>query len=70
MPAGEAEKLSEEAIADIVQNIASPVEIAAIMQSMQVPFSAEHLAPTHGADRLTTNFQKAVMLGIYGADLG
>jgi hypothetical protein len=70
VPAGEAEKLSDEAIADIVQNIASPVEIAAIMQSMQVPFTAEYLAPTQGSDRLTTNFQKAVMLGIYGADLG
>lgn len=70
VPAGEAEKLSAEAIADIVQNIASPVEIAAILQSMDVPFSAEYLAPTQGADRLTTNFQKAVMLGIYGADLG
>jgi hypothetical protein len=70
VPAGEAEKLSEEAVADIVQNIASPVEIAAILQSMEVPFSAEYLASTQGADRLTTNFQKAVMLGIYGADLG
>ncbi|MBE0678670.1 MAG: hypothetical protein IH592_07890 [Bacteroidales bacterium] len=70
VPAGEAEKLSEEAVADIVQNIASPVEIAAILQSMEVPFSAEYLAPTQGADRLTTNFQKAVMLGMYGADLG
>ena len=70
VPAGEAEKLSEEAIADIVQNIASPVEIAAILQALNVPFSAEHLATTQGADRLTTNFQKAVMLGIYGADLG
>jgi len=70
VPAGEAEKLSEEAVADIVQNIASPVEIAAILQTMKVPFSAEYLAPTQGADRLTTNFQKAVMLGIYGADLG
>jgi hypothetical protein len=70
VPAGEAEKLSEEAVADIVQNIASPVEIAAILQSIEVPFSAEYLAPTQGADRLTTNFQKAVMLGIYGADLG
>jgi hypothetical protein len=70
VPAGESEKLSEEAIADIVQNIASPVEIAAIMQSMNVPFSAEYLTPTQGSDRLTTNFQKAVMLGIYGADLG
>lgn len=70
VPAGEAEKLSEEAVADIVQNIASPVEIAAILQNMEVPFTAEYLAPTQGADRLTTNFQKAVMLGIYGADLG
>lgn len=70
VPAGEAEKLSEEAVADIVQNIASPVEISSILQSMQVPFSAGYLAPTQGADRLTTNFQKAVMLGIYGADLG
>ncbi|MDX9902707.1 MAG: hypothetical protein RB288_01345 [Bacteroidales bacterium] len=70
VPAGEAEKLSDEAIADIVQNIASPVEIAAIMQSMQVPFTAEYLAPTQDAERLTTNYQKAVMLGIYGADLG
>ena len=70
VPAGEAEKLSEEAVADIVQNIASPVEIAALLQSMEVPFSVEYLAPTQGADRLTTNFQKAVMLGVYGADLG
>jgi len=70
VPSGEAEKLSDEALADIVQNIASPVEIAAILQSMQVPFSAGYLAPTNEADRLTTNFQKAVMLGIYGADLG
>ena len=70
VPAGEAEKLSEEALADIVQNIASPVEIASILMSMQVPFSAGYLAPTREADKLTTNFQKAVMLGIYGADLG
>ncbi|MFZ2285492.1 MAG: hypothetical protein WAV93_00755 [Bacteroidales bacterium] len=70
VPAGEAEKLSEEAVADIVQNIASPVEIAAILRSMEVPFSAGYLAPTQGSDRLTTNFQKGVMLGIYGADLG
>jgi len=70
VPAAEAEKLSDEAVADIVQNIASPVEISAILQSMKVPFSAEFLAPTQGSERLTTNFQKAVMLGIYGADLG
>ena len=66
---GAAEKPGEEAIADIVQNIGSPVEIAATMQAMQVPYSAEYLASSRGSDRLTTNFQKAIMLGIYGADL-
>lgn len=70
VPLSEAEKLSEEAVADIVQNIASPVEIASIIHSMNAPFSAEYLAPTRSADRLTTNFQKALMLGIFGADLG
>ena len=70
VPAAEAERLSDEALADIVQNMASPVEIAAILQAMQIPFSAEYLAPTKGSERLTTNFQKALMLGIFGADLG
>jgi hypothetical protein len=70
IPAGEAGKLSDEAVAGIVQNMASPVEISSILQEMQMPFTAEYLAPTLESDRLTTNFQKAVMLGIYGADLG
>jgi hypothetical protein len=70
VPSGEAEMLSDEALSDIVQNMASPVEIAGILQGMEVPFSAEYLAPTQGADRLSTNFSKAIMLGIYGADLG
>jgi len=66
----ESEKLSEEAIADIVQNVASPVEIASMLQSLSVPFSAEYLGSTKGVEQLSTNFQKATMLGIYGADLG
>ena len=70
VPAGEAERLSDEALADIIQNMASPVEIAAILQGMEIPFTAEYLAPTQGSERLTTNFQKALMLGILGADLG
>lgn len=69
-PASEAEKLSDEALADIVQNIASPVEIASILQSIEVPYSAEYLASTQHYGGLTTNYQKALMLGIYGADLG
>jgi hypothetical protein len=70
VPDSEAEMLSNEAIMDIVQNMASPVEISAILQKMEVPFSAEYLASTKEVERLSTNFQKAVLLGIYGADLG
>ncbi len=69
-PIAEAEKLSAEAIDDIVRNISSPVEIAALLQSMNVPFSIDYLASTRDADRLSTNFDKALKLGIYGADLG
>jgi len=66
----ESEKLSEEAIADIVQNVSSPVEIAYMVRAMEVPFSANYLSSTKGVEQLSTNFQKAMMLGVYGADLG
>jgi hypothetical protein len=69
-PVAEAEKLSAEAIDDIVRNISSPVEIAALLQSMNVPFTIDYLASTGDVDRLSTNFEKALKLGIYGADLG
>ncbi len=66
----ESEKLSEEAIADIVQNVSSPVEIASMLQTLSVPFSADFICTTKGSDQLTTNYEKALMLGIFGADLG
>lgn len=69
-PVSEAEKLSQEAIEDIVQNISSPVEIAMLLQALEVPFLAEHLASTSNAENLSTSFIKAVKLGVYGADLG
>ena len=70
VPAGEAEKLSDEAIADIVQNMASPVEIAAILQAWRCLSPPAILLPHRELTGSTTNFQKAIMLGIYGADLG
>ncbi|HUS86177.1 MAG TPA: hypothetical protein VMW76_02970 [Bacteroidales bacterium] len=70
IPINEAEKLSQEAIEDIVQNISSPVEMASLLQALEVPFFTEYLASTREADGLSTNFQKALQLGVYGADLG
>jgi hypothetical protein len=70
IPIAEAQKLSDEALDNIVENIGSPVEISSILQRMSVPFSVDYLATTINVDRLSTNFQKALELGIFGADLG
>lgn len=70
VPAGEAEKLSAEAIADISNNITSPVEIANLLQILSVPFSPDYLASSIDANKQPTAFDKALTLGILGADLG
>lgn len=70
IPLSEAEKVSDEAIDDISRNISSPVEIADILQRMKVPFSTSYLASSIDGSRLSTSFQKALRLGILGADLG
>ncbi len=63
-------EVSGEVMQDIIQSVASPVEMAALVKGLGVQFSSKYLAPTDKVDELTTNFQKAFNLGIYGADLG
>lgn len=70
IPLSEAEKLSPEAIADISRNITSPVEIANLLQTLSIPFSQDYLASSIDANKQSTNFGKAIKLGILGADLG
>ncbi len=70
VPVSEAEKLSPEAIADISKNISSPVEIANLLQTMNVPFSQNYLASSIDANKQSTSFDKSLKLGILGADLG
>jgi hypothetical protein len=70
VPVAEAEKLSTEAIEEISRNITSPVEIANLLQLMGVPFSPDYLASSVDANDQTTSFDKALTLGILGADLG
>ncbi|HUW07551.1 MAG TPA: hypothetical protein VMW01_14990 [Williamwhitmania sp.] len=57
-------------VQDMVQNIASPVEISALFKSLKAPFSKDYLAPTKNVDAFNTSFRKSIGLGIYGADLG
>lgn len=63
-------EITEEALVEIIDNIASPVEMAALMNRLGVPFSKEYLAGTGSVDALNTNFQMAYKLGVFGADLG
>lgn len=64
------DKLNTETIADISRNISSPVEIANLLQMLEVPFTNEYLASSIDANKQSTSFNKALQLGILGADLG
>ncbi len=62
--------VSEVAMEEIVQNISSPVEMAALIKEVGEPFSLDYLCSTDNTDKYNTNFKKALGLGFMGADLG
>jgi len=63
-------EMSGEVMQDIVQNISSPVEMAALIKELGVEYSNRYLSPTDRVDDLSASFQQALNLGIYVADLG
>jgi len=62
--------LEEEVTADIIDNLASPVEIAGMLNKLNVPYSNQYLYPARNISGFNTDIQKAFALGVYGADLG
>jgi len=62
--------IHQEAMEDIIENLASPVEIAGLLNKINAPFSNTYLASTDYLDDYNTTFKKAVALGVFGADLG
>lgn len=62
--------ISAAVIDDMVQNIASPIETAAVIKGLKIPFDKDLIASTSYSDNFNTNFAKALALGIYGCDLG
>ncbi len=68
--AEESFEVSDEAMESIVQNVASPVETAALIKALGVPFSKDYLASTKDIEKYVSNYRKAFALGVYGADLG
>jgi hypothetical protein len=63
-------EISAETMQNIVQNISSPVEMAALIKELGVPYSNKYLSSTARVEKLSTSFRQSLNLGIYGADLG
>ncbi len=71
----EAEDLSElvvsdEAMNEVIQNIASPIEVAALLSDLDVPFSISYLADPDNMSNHATSFEMAYNLGALSSDLG
>ena len=62
--------ISKEAMGDIIENISSPVEMAALLKETGEPFSKKYISSVKNIDNLNTNFKRALNLGILGSDLG
>jgi hypothetical protein len=62
--------VSKNIIDDMIQNVSSPVETAALIKGLKIPFNKDYLAKTQFDKNLNTSIQKAIGLGIFGADLG
>lgn len=62
--------ISTAVIDNMIQNIASPIETAAIIKGLNVPFNKELIASTSYSENFNTSFAQALALGIYGCDLG
>ncbi len=63
-------QISAESMNDIIQNIASPIEVAALISSLNIPFSTSYLADPESLSTNTTSFEMAYSLGALSADLG
>lgn len=63
-------EVSDQAMQNMTQNISSPIETAALIKKLNVDFSREHIASTDDVDHYNTSLEQAIVLGIYGADLG
>ena len=63
-------QISSETMNEIIQNIASPIEVAALISSLNIPFSTSYLADPENLSTSTTSFEMAYSLGALSADLG
>lgn len=61
---------SEAAIADILQQIPSPLEISVLLKQSGKSYNRDILNSPDNLSKYNSNYKKALNLGIYGTDLG
>jgi hypothetical protein len=64
------DKIPEEAVGEILKQIPSPIETSVLIKKSGGSYSKEILNPSENAQNYSTNYKKALNLGVYGADLG
>lgn len=64
------QKIPEGAIDNIVNSFSSPIEMAAYVKESGAKFSKKYLSPIESADKLNTEYEKAIGLGVLSSDLG
>ncbi|MFT5617518.1 MAG: hypothetical protein ACI85I_000741 [Arenicella sp.] len=62
--------MSDEIINDIIQSIPSPLEITTLIQEGGAIYNRDEMNDDDAVSKYTTNFKKALNLGVYGTDLG
>ncbi|BDC99625.1 hypothetical protein [Persicobacter psychrovividus] len=65
-----APSVSQEAISGIIQQIPSPLEISFLLKDQGIKYDNQFLNDPKAISNYNSDFQKAINLGIYGADLG
>ncbi|MCF6365751.1 MAG: hypothetical protein L3J35_06060 [Bacteroidales bacterium] len=63
-------EINPEKINALIESFPSPIEMAATIEDMQVPYSKKNLVPTENVGDFEVNFEKALGLGMLSADLG
>jgi hypothetical protein len=62
--------VSQEAMDEVIENIASPIEVAFLLSDLDVPFSISYLSEPDKMSSYSTSFEMAYNLGALSSDLG
>lgn len=64
------EKLGDQVITEIIKSIPNPLEVAFLIKEIGTDYQRDDLNDPKAVDNYTTNYKKALNLGIYSTDLG